>query len=362
MASQFLFTVCQVGAEAALKQEVARRQPSLRFAFSRAGFVTFRLPDAVSSDGGFGLTSVFARTWGWSLGKARGPGAEQLARAFWTTLDQHFSPSRLAEFRHLHVWPRERVLPGDVDFGSDAIEPARTAGRLILQHWPHPETRLELALNEDAAPGEQIVDCVLVEPNEWWLGWHRAGAVETRWPGGVPSIVPPPNMLSRAYLKLAEALLWSELPIARGDRCLEVGSAPGGACQLLLERGCQVLGVDPAEMDPLVLANPHFTHLRAHAKDLKRSLFKDCRWLMADANVAPKYTLDTVEAIVTHRGTRFEGLLLTLKLTDPRLVAQLPAFHKRIRSWGFQHVRARQLAYNRQEVCVAASAREGVLS
>src|SRR5690606_12289031 len=123
------------------------------------------------------------------------------------------------------------------------------------------------------------------------------------------------------YLKLAEALLWSQFPIAPGDRCVEIGSSPGGSCQLLLERGCYVLGIDPAEMDPPVLAHPRFTHVRARAKDVKRSLFSDCRWLVADANVAPTYTLDTVEPIVTHRGVRIEGLLLTLKLTDSKLTA-----------------------------------------
>lgn len=74
-----------------------------------------------------------------------------------------------------------------------------------------------------------------------------------------------------------------------------------------------------------------------------------------DANVAPKYTLDTVEAIVTQPEVRIEGLLLTLKLTDLALAAELPLFHKRIRSWGYRRVRARQLAFNRQEVCVVAT-------
>jgi hypothetical protein len=49
--------------------------------------------------------------------------------------------------------------------------------------------------------------------------------------------------------------------------------------------------------------------------------------------------------------------VLTLKLTDARLTAELPAFHKRIRGWGYEHVRARQLAFNRQEVCVVATQR-----
>ena len=118
-----------------------------------------------------------------------------------------------------------------------------------------------------------------------------------------------------------------------------------------------MLGIDPAEMDAAVLAHPRFTHARARARDVPRAAFRDARWLISDTNVAPKHTLDTVEGIVTARDVRLEGLVLTLKLTDPRLTAELPAFHKRIRGWGYQHVRARQLAFNRQEVCVVATER-----
>jgi len=214
-----------------------------------------------------------------------------------------------------------------------------------------------LALNEIARKGELVLDCVLVEPLEWWFGWHRADAVATRWPGGVPPLIAPKRMISRAYLKILEALLWSELPVGEGDRCVEIGSAPGGSCLALIERGCIVTGIDPAEMDPLVLAQPNFEHVRAKAKDVKRSVFRDCRWLIMDANVAPKYTLDTVEAIVTAPRARPEGLVLTLKLTDPKLAANLAAFERRMRTWGYAQVRMRQLTFNRQEICAVVTGR-----
>ena len=46
-----------------------------------------------------------------------------------------------------------------------------------------------------------------------------------------------------------EALQWSRLPVQKGDAVVEIGSAPGGACQRLLEGGLKVTGVDPSEMD-----------------------------------------------------------------------------------------------------------------
>jgi len=353
--TRFLFAACQPGSEAALKGDVARRHPTLRFAFSRPGFVTFRIADDAADDSPPTLRSAFARTWGYSLGKVVGADASELARDVWSLVAAERTNHGISQFKHLHVWQRESALPGDEGFDPTATTPAQEAGALLLAQRPKSATAP--SLNAEVPAGQAVLDCVLVEPHEWWIGWHRAESPETRWPGGVPLLNAPPNMISRAYLKIEEALRWSELPIRSGDRCIEIGSAPGGSCAALLERGCFVTGIDAAEMDPAVLANPRFTHVRARARDVPRAKFHKARWLMADTNVAPKHTLDTVEAIVNAPDVRLDGLVLTLKLTDPRLTAQLPAFHKRIRGWGYQHVRARQLAFNRQEVCVVATER-----
>jgi 23S rRNA (cytidine2498-2'-O)-methyltransferase len=367
MSSRFLFTACQIGSEPALKAEIARRHPGFRFAFSRPGFCTFRIPD--EPPGGRRtpprdaphLDAAFARTSGLSLGKATGSDNIALARGAWQALapttrtdaSQRPLSNPPEPFRHLHVWQRDGALAGDLDLDPDAAAHVRAAGEAILAQSKDP---VGLALNEHAAPGDAILDCVIVEPGEWWLGWHRASAAARAscWPGGVPNLAVPADMISRAYLKIAEALLWAELPVAAGDRCVEIGSAPGGSCQALLERGCVVVGLDPAEMDERVLAHPRFTHVRARAKDAQQRVFDGCRWLVSDANVAPTYTLDTVEPIVTRPEARIDGLLLTLKLTDEKLAAELPSFEARIRAWGYGRVRSRQLAFNRREVCVAA--------
>ena len=78
--TRFLFAACQPGSEAALKGDVARRHPSLRFAFSRPGFVTFRLADEADDGSSPPLRSPFARTWGHSLGKVVGADVRELAR------------------------------------------------------------------------------------------------------------------------------------------------------------------------------------------------------------------------------------------------------------------------------------------
>jgi 23S rRNA (cytidine2498-2'-O)-methyltransferase len=343
MPSRFVFVTVQSGAERALKSEIAREHPDLKFAFSRPGFVTFRSPEYLADD--FELRSVFARTWGFSLGKVNGSDDSQLAREAWRLFGEQLPDEPI---RDLHIWQRDRVLPGDEGYDGAADELARSLGALLIEN--RPATSKPPIVNSVAVIG----DLVIVERNEWWLGWHREKTPETRWPGGVPPIVLPPRMISRAYLKIVEALEWSELQIKPGDRCVEIGSSPGGSCLALLERGLLVTGIDPAEMDAEVLAHPNFTHIRAIAKNVKRGIFRECRWLVMDANVAPNYTLDTLDGVLGQGGARPEGLMLTLKLTDPALAEKLPAIAERIRRYGYRRVRMRQLAYNRQEVCAVA--------
>ncbi len=124
---------------------------------------------------------------------------------------------------------------------------------------------------------------------------------------------------------------------------------------MLLNRGATVIGVDPADMDERVLAHPRFTHIKKRGSDVRRREFRKVRWLTADINIAPNYTLDTVEAIVTHSEVHVQGVLLTLKLLDWSLTGEIPVYLDRVRSWGFANVAARQLHHNRQEICVTAS-------
>ena len=107
-------------------------------------------------------------------------------------------------------------------------------------------------------------------------------------------------------------------------------------------------------MDPTLLEHAKFTHLQKRPVDMKRREFKNFRWLMADMNVAPQYTLDSLEAIVTHDSVRILGMIVTLKLMQWELASEIGQYVQRVRDWGYQHVRVRQLGYNRQEVCLVA--------
>ncbi|HEX5472019.1 MAG TPA: SAM-dependent methyltransferase, partial [Lacipirellulaceae bacterium] len=208
--------------------------------------------------------------------------------------------------------------------------------------------------------GCRVLDVVLVEPNEWWIGSHLAMKFAERWPGGAIPVRMPPHAVSRAYAKLEEAIQWSGLPLAAGDECVEIGCAPGGASRALLDRGLFVTGIDPAEVDPAVTKDPHFRHLKKRGADVRRHEFEGVRWLVADMNIAPQSTLDEVEAIVTHPRVSIRGLVLTLKLSNWNLAERLPEFVLRVRGWGFRDVRTRQLVTGGQEVCLVALRRKAL--
>ncbi|HEY3391364.1 MAG TPA: SAM-dependent methyltransferase [Lacipirellulaceae bacterium] len=363
-ARHFVFMTCRPGAEDALKREVARSEPAWRLAFSRPGFVTFKLPvEQLADERKLAERHwTFAHAQGVSLGQLMGTQLGTLAEQVW---NQHEINS-LADMAHLadvHVWePSATRGPNEISEADEAplcleIETAvRTAA---------PETVSRLRREPSGRPRPSprnalVLDIALIEPGQWWVGYHRAVSWPARWPGGAIPVKLPDHAVSRAYAKMEEAIQWSDLPLAAGDECVEIGCAPGGASQALLDRGLLVTGIDPADIDPAVLEHPRFRHLKKRGKDVRRHEFFGVRWLAADMNIAPSATLDDIEPIVTHPGVTIRGMIVTLKLAEWSVAERLPEFVQRVRSWGFRDVRVRQLVTGGQEVCLAALRRKAL--
>ena len=352
----FVFCTCQPGAEQPLKSEIAARRSEWRLAFSRPGFVSF---ESLQSQGATldGALPTFARTRSVSLGRVKGDSLAAAATEVW----EIEGVRRLIDAQELvglHVWQRDTQLPGEGDFEPSVTPLAEETKRALIEAARTAEVTDRLSMLEAtvAPPGAVVLDVVLVEPDEWYVGWHRATSRSERWPGGMLPVAAPSDMVSRAYLKMEEALKWSALPASRGDVWVELGCAPGGASQALLERGFEVIGIDPAEVEEPVASHPRFTHHRKRSADVRRVEFAPAKWLAADLNVAPQYTLDAAEDVVAHPSTSLRGLVLTLKLADwnvasPELLKQ---YIKRVQSWGFRDVRLRQLVHNRHELCLVA--------
>jgi 23S rRNA (cytidine2498-2'-O)-methyltransferase len=341
--NRFIFVACQQGAEVPFKNRYMGKYTPFRLAFSRPGLVTFKI--SYDQDPAKLRPQWLARLVGEGVGNVRGLVAQESVEK---TLELAGT-----DFQAIHIFQRDRALPGQHDFEPGPTELTQSIGVLFgqkLQSLKVPP----ISINAICPIGSKVLDVILVEPDQWLIGHHTAKAIWECWPGGAYPMSQPQKMVSRAYRKITEALAWSQLPMQVGDRVVEIGSAPGGSCQRLLDIGMHVTGVDPAEMDSLLLAHPRFEHWRSKSAGIKRKLFSRFKWLTADANVAPNYTLDAVEDIVSYPTSKFEGLLLTFKMSTYDMIEQVVAAAERIGTWGFSQVQIRQLASNRRECCLAA--------
>jgi 23S rRNA (cytidine2498-2'-O)-methyltransferase len=343
----FAMLCCANGAEQPVKQSIARDR--WRLAFSRPGFVTAKHDDQVELP-----TGTFIRTASHSIGHLKNSDGETQLSQLAELLEATFP--RGMQFDQVHVWPRDRVPVGKFGFEPGVDEVSKLVADRVYQSLAGHRVRCD-GPNRIALPGNRILDVVLVDPADWFVGWHMAAKWHSRWPGGVQPIEPQHEPISRAYYKAAESIAWSGFDFAAGDVAVEIGSAPGGACGRLLELGLKVIGIDPAEMDERIAQHPRFKHLRARAGDLPRREFRGAKWLLADSNVRPEKTLTTIENIVTHRECSLSGMLLTMKLGNYAAAAEIPKWDERIRKWNPVDVQVRQLARNRCEVCFAVQLR-----
>ncbi len=201
----------------------------------------------------FDPRSVFARAWGFTLGRVTAESFDLAAAEAWQLAGDR-------PYEALHVWQRDLAAVGYRGF-EPHVTPAALAAEEALRSHSQTDT-LRPPPARAAAPGQLVLDCVLVEPHEWWIGLHRAGGGASCHPGGLLPLSVPADVVSRAYLKMQEALTWSALPVKPGEKFVEIGCSPGGASQCLLDHGLKVIGIDPATVDARVLARPDFTHVR----------------------------------------------------------------------------------------------------
>jgi 23S rRNA (cytidine2498-2'-O)-methyltransferase len=98
-------------------------------------------------------------------------------------------------FERVHVWERDGAEPGEHGFEPGVSPLAEEVGQLVAAAGGE----VAPPVNRLARSGQRVLDVMLVEPNQWWVGWHRAAAPTSRWPGGVFPVAVPEDAVSRAY-------------------------------------------------------------------------------------------------------------------------------------------------------------------
>ena len=337
--SCFLLVGCQGGAESVIERRQQQWFPTWQKTAWRRGLVSFRLPEAAS-----GQTAavpplviehlIFAQTACRCLGQVTGNNDAERIEAACNLIGT-------APFADVHVWNRNPRLNLDT-------EPIRTG--LV--------TALELpTVVTDTPPGSLVLDCVVDSEDRWWIGWHHVLTAADDWPGGRYPGQLPKDAVSRAWLKLDEAINRFDLTFRRNQQACELGAAPGGSCQRLLEADLSVIGVDPATIDPRVIKHPQFTHWQKRTRDVRVKDLRRCDWLVTDMNIDPASTIAALERVVAVSGRRPRGIISTLKLTDWSQAEELDDWCDRLSRWGYQP-QVRQLSTGGREVCLVATRKE----
>ena len=344
LASNFLLVGCQGGAEQALERRQQQCFPELRKATWRRGLVSFRLPEVAGGGADEQDVSwrqaavpplladrlVFARASIRTLGQVHGDNDQQRVEATRALTGQ-------AAFAAVHVWKRDLRLALEV-------EPIRAAltNAYGLPANPHSPTT-----------GNLVLDCVIDTADRWWIGWHQSRTRVDSWPGGRYPGSLPADAVSRAWLKLDEAIARFGLSLEPGQRACELGAAPGGAAQRLLSAGLEVIGVDPASIDPRVADHPRFTHWQKRARDVRVKDLRNCDWLVTDMNIDPTSIMAALERVLKTSGRRPRGVIATLKLPDWSRADDIDGWLSRFASWGYQP-RVQQLSTGGRELCLVA--------
>jgi 23S rRNA (cytidine2498-2'-O)-methyltransferase len=314
--------------------------PELRLAFSRPGFVTWKA-SGLAAD--FAVRSPIAHVAGWGSGHARDIAEVQAKVA---------SLVATAGKPCLHVF----------GLGDDDVKVA-VVGQSISELQARLEVKgVDVPLNVRARPGQCVIDVIVLDQQQWFVGWHVQDAAKSRVPGGVRPVSVDEASPSRAYSKVAELLSLAELNVQPGNTVVELGAAPGGSTLYLLQQGARVWAIDPAPLATQVVElgrskSNALTLLEVPAAELTRQqLPKQVDYLVSDVNLAPTVSLRYLERLSALIHGPKRGILVNIKINDEKAEALLLSVLDRARALGqrigLPQMRVAQLPSHRREIGV----------
>lgn len=331
--SEFIFALCNSGAEKALKLEVESMKLPWRFSYQKKGFIAFK---ADPQNGPFTLKSLnepvaFARRLCLSLGKAAS--AEAATDLIYKICDSQTLIHRARYFDHKMEGIREDPL----------------------------------SLPKRPQYGQCIGTIAEIAPGEFFAGLHIHENFLSPDPAGDSATEMPQSSPSRAWLKIEEAIRFFDLTFTKKDIVVEVGCAPGGVVLALLDRGVSVIGVDPANMAEIVRkyeipernaavkpGTPWFYHCRKPAALAgKKDLGNGVTWFMSDMNQSPEVVIRECLRF-TKMAPQIRGVLMTLKLTELSQVVDKNNWFTMLANGGFKTMKLQSLSVNHRELALLA--------
>jgi len=207
------------------------------------------------------------------------------------------------------------------------------------------------------AAEESLVQVLLTSPEQGWLSLAVAPLPQEQrhclspFPKGEVPVASNPLAPSRAFAKLVEAELRCGRAIRAGDRCVDLGAAPGSWTYVATQRGAQVIAVDRSPLREDLMSHPRVAFQAGDAFRFRPPQTVD--WLLCDV-IAP--AARSAELLLEWlRQGWCRQFVVTLKLKDHadaevvrRLKLSLPTSTRE-----FQLLR---LCANKKELCAFGAA------
>ncbi|AKU18282.1 ribosomal RNA large subunit methyltransferase J [Luteipulveratus mongoliensis] len=237
----------------------------------------------------------------------------------------------------LHVWDS-----GDVSWAPGKIR------RPLL------EVLLDNGIRVVTSNSEQTVS-VCVGEERTTVGLSPSGLGLCDWAGGRIRLANRKEQVSRAEFKLEE--LFGFIGPPSGKVAIDLGASPGGWTRILRSHGFErVYSVDPADLDPRILADDEVHHHRTTAGEFIAA-YKDSPvdMIVNDMRMVPHMTAITMvdAADILRPGGQ---VVVTFKLGTTNPVKQADESLETLAE-AYEPTFIRQLQHNRHELTVVATRR-----
>lgn len=201
---------------------------------------------------------------------------------------------------------------------------------------------------------QTLLQVLLVAPNRGVVSWAQGelltllSPVISPWLAGLYEVAEDKQPPSRAYKKLLEALGQLQQQISAGERCVDLGAAPGSWSYCAVERGAQVTAVDRSELRVDLMDHPRLRFIRGDAFRYRPDGVVD--WLLCDVIAEPERSIELLRNWISEGLCRRYVVTIKFKGRDNygalRELKQLLGRHS-------ERYLLRQLFHNRNEVTAA---------